>query len=1222
MTPLKLILLLASWNLAYGAQYNMPEYDVFRYKCPDRCICVPDVVDTHQLVMTCEFGSLDGGITFASFPANATKTLTIRCGTQDGGTSRFADDMFEGFRQLRDLRIADCTTTSIPINVFRGLSNLKSLTLSRLGDNANLAGSMFEPVAALEKLTFTETAMPEVPDKLFCPLGGHLQILNLTGNALTRARLGACPLKQLLILDLSNNAIKAFAADDLNAYPALRQLTADGNHLSELHPDAFRLVGVLQRLDLERNDLAQIVELPAGLLHLNLAHNKLTMIPAAVAKLNRLVSLNLKGNSIKDDTPFSLTAESLETLDLSDNKLTAVPLKVFQLSQGSLLYLYLSGNQIAVLQPNGLSNLTRLQKLDLSSNSLKTLPNDVFAGLTDLIELHLSKNNIYDIEVGVFDDISRRLTRLDLASNMLVELPIAVRRLTKLKSLDLRDNHIKKVQAHVLSKLPHINRLDFSGNKLSSIDSYVFADCLRLNELDLSRNRINSLAADAFEKCPHLKAIDLSQNSLSGFDQALKAVRSLRTVNASFNGLTDLKWAELPDELLFLDVSGNEIKKLDKASKSNVKRVNLGNNKLTLLETGTLPESIEYLNLDNNEIAKIGQNAIVSLPVLKSVDLSHNKLKNLNSTTFRDSESSMISGLLTTHVKLAGNPLSCDCGLAWIASLSGSTSLQIIDSEAATCIHQVSKLPRSLNSLEAEDYLCKYKEACEPSCICCKFGNCDCNSKCPQGCTCFHDASHKTNIVQCKNLDATAGKAFKPQAVPMHATHVFLEGLNLPKLSSNAFMSRVKLTELRINDCGVGFINSSTFNALPSLKVLDLSKNSLTTVRGDEINKSQRIEKVDLSGNKIDKIGVKLLDQVPNLVDVDLSGNNFNKIPAFVTELKPETLIHLGRNPFRCDCDYTRFTAQTWIPANIDRVQDVDDLECVENVTSSFLSNDSTVLTGQEPNRGEHLHAMKMLDFLANANSTICAIEAGGIFGGGPERNVVLITAAAIFAFFAIAGLILVLFAFARSARGGRHRYQKATPSLNCSTGTPGTSPLPVFPCLQYDAFISYSKADEPSIMDWLVRPLENDDYQLCLLHQGQGAHAYHNNVHSINDHLINQMESAQVLILVLTRNFLENEWRTLQIKTSHQLFAKLQNKYIIAVLSDDVHPNDLDDELGQILRKNRCLRRADPLFWSLLRSALPMKLELRQMSSGSTILGDGSDIYSEMYGVVPSEVV
>ena len=117
-------------------------------------------------------------------------------------------------------------------------------------------------------------------------------------------------------------------------------------------------------------------------------------------------------------------------------------------------------------------------------------------------------------------------------------------------------------------------------------------------------------------------------------------------------------------------------------------------------------------------------------------------------------------------------------------------------------------------------------------------------------------------------------------------------------------------------------------------------------------------------------------------------------------------------------------------------------------------------------------------------------------------------------------------------------------------------------------------------------------------------------------------MEACNALIIVLTNNFLENEWETLQIKTAHRFFAKKRNKRIITILGDEIRPNELDAELGKILRSNTRVKKNDQLFWNLLMNAMPLKTNT-QHSSGSTVLGDGSDIYSEMYGsVVPSEIV
>lgn len=68
-------------------------------------MCVPDVVDGNQLVISCEIDFLNSAKSFEDFPRNATKTLSIRC-LSHKHESIFADDMFEGFKTLRDLKIS------------------------------------------------------------------------------------------------------------------------------------------------------------------------------------------------------------------------------------------------------------------------------------------------------------------------------------------------------------------------------------------------------------------------------------------------------------------------------------------------------------------------------------------------------------------------------------------------------------------------------------------------------------------------------------------------------------------------------------------------------------------------------------------------------------------------------------------------------------------------------------------------------------------------------------------------------------------------------------------------------------------------------------------------------------------------------------------------------------------------------------------------------------
>lgn len=78
---------------------------------------------------------------------------------------------------------------------------------------------------------------------------------------------------------------------------------------------------------------------------------------------------------------------------------------------------------------------------------------------------------------------------------------------------------------------------------------------------------------------------------------------------------------------------------------------------------------------------------------------------------------------------------------------------------------------------------------------------------------------------------------------------------------------------------------------------------------------------------------------------------------------------------------------------------------------------------------------------------------------------------------------------------------------------------------------------------------------------------------------MITKMEHSNSLIIVLTRNFIENEWQMVQIRTAHQCFMKqiVKNKKLIVILDDQLELDKLDAELGHMLRKSTCIRSVYP---------------------------------------------
>lgn len=143
-------------------------------------------------------------------------------------------------------------------------------------------------------------------------------------------------------------------------------------------------------------------------------------------------------------------------------------------------------------------------------------------------------------------------------------------------------------------------------------------------------------------------------------------------------------------------------------------------------------------------------------------------------------------------------------------------------------------------------------------------------------------------------------------------------------------------------------------------------------INGDESFKTQRMQKLNIEGNEIIDIDPRLAEIMPNLEVLFAAGNSFEELPKYFKSdnaSKKVKSVTIGDNPLRCDCSQTRrFEAQHWIVNNKHRINDIDKVYCVENITRSLLLNDTTVLSTFPPNIGKDLFTMPMLEFIHHEN--------------------------------------------------------------------------------------------------------------------------------------------------------------------------------------------------------------------------------------------------------------
>lgn len=73
---------------------------------------------------------------------------------------------------------------------------------------------------------------------------------------------------------------------------------------------------------------------------------------------------------------------------------------------------------------------------------MRTLQDGIFDNLKKLENLQLNNNSIYHIDLEVFKNMSKKLTVLGMAYNMLNVLPRAIERLIAIKHVDFSHNQI------------------------------------------------------------------------------------------------------------------------------------------------------------------------------------------------------------------------------------------------------------------------------------------------------------------------------------------------------------------------------------------------------------------------------------------------------------------------------------------------------------------------------------------------------------------------------------------------------------------------------------------------------------------------------------------------------------------------------------------------------------------------------------------------------------
>ncbi|KAH7729089.1 Leucine rich repeat 4 [Aphelenchoides avenae] len=194
----------------------------------------------------------------------------------------------------------------------------------------------------------------------------------------------------------------------------------------------------------EKHDISDLVAA-------DLSGNRLHEMPACLCELDSLETLQIRDNCLRQLPTSIHLLKSLTYLDLSGNQLTSLPASIFFLR---LRVLLLPGNRLESL-PREIRQLEScIQELDLSFNRLEAIPTDTTL-LKTLRVLKLRGNRLAHLpsEIG-----SLNLLRiLDVSANCLTKLPLELRNLTNCVDLHADENPLVAPPVSVVAKgRPHI----------------------------------------------------------------------------------------------------------------------------------------------------------------------------------------------------------------------------------------------------------------------------------------------------------------------------------------------------------------------------------------------------------------------------------------------------------------------------------------------------------------------------------------------------------------------------------------------------------------------------------------------------------------------------------------------------------------------------------------------------------------------------------------------
>ncbi|OQR75252.1 slit3 protein-like [Tropilaelaps mercedesae] len=724
----------------------------------------------------------------------------------------------------------------------------------------------FAPLKEAEIVDLSENNINSLPPRLFCGLD-RLRSVNLSGNAFHDASmLGFASTSRcrpaVHELDVTHSRLRTLSAGGFASLVHLDELRMEYNQISRVETDAFSGLSQLSRLDMSHN---MLVALPLRLFRatprlseLYMRNNSFRVLSAALfAGLHELTMLDLAHNQLStlgwlEGNEAQSGLGRLSVLDLSHNRLTRLEANAFD-GLRSLQTLQLHDNVVEFIADHAFGGLDNLQSLTLSHNRIKRVGLQTVAGVSAIMTLHLDHNQIDTIHGEAFVNLSM-LQELNLAANELSTVPLIFSPLNMLRSLDLSDNRINDLaNLSGLQGLGQLYALNLMSNQIGNLSQDVFSHLPSVRILNLANNAIQAIEQGTFDDVPGLHYLRLDSNMIEDVNALFSNLHDLIMLNMSVNHLRWFDYALIPVGLQWLDIHDNQIEALgnyfDLEQSLKLRTLDASFNKLTDLDASSLPNGIEIVFLKNNNIKLIQPFTFRGKDNLTRVDLTNNQLRVVEMATFRLSELTFSKNAKPTMplLKVESSQFlcpykrhcfslchccdfdACDCEMVCPSRCSCyhhlSWASNVVDcSSTSNNEHSLRQLPMDVSEvyLDGNDIP--------------EIGS--------------HSFVGRKNLqvlfLNRSNVATVQNRSF----VGLHELRVLrLEDNRIAELHGHEFDDLDKLSQLYLSNNQLRYVSNMTFARLKNLDILHLDRNRLVEISVWSLQYNPRLTELRLAGN-------------------------------------------------------------------------------------------------------------------------------------------------------------------------------------------------------------------------------------------------------------------------------------------------------------------------------------------------------------------------------------